>query len=341
MKNPVDVAILRALHLQDQNAVISAHGHSGFSSTFKLTTTKNGRPMHYFIKIGTGKAAEMMFKGILEELCPYALLTLGEHASLNAIHDVVPQLCPQSHAHGSLSSQPNTYFLVTDFLHLETGSRVNGPGAGPSLASKLAKLHTTPAPIPEGHSKPMFGFPVSTCCGETAQDNTWKASWADFYAENRLRGILGTCLQKHGPDAELRNTVQLVADKVVSRLVGDETVKGITPVVVHGDLWSGNHAVGRLAGAEGTPEVVVFDPSAVYAHSEYELGMMKMFGGGFGAGFWKEYEKLIPKAEPRGEWEDRLLLYELYHHLNHFAMFGGGYRAGAMSIMKKLIAKYG
>ncbi|KAF3358521.1 hypothetical protein VdG1_00081 [Verticillium dahliae VDG1] len=67
---------------------------------------------------------------------------------------------------------------------------------------------------------------------------------------------------------------------------------------------------------------------------------MRMFGG-FGGAFWKEYEKLVPKAEPKAEWEDRVKLYELYHHLNHYAMFGGGYRGGAMSIMKKLISKYG
>ena len=85
---------------------------------------------------------------------------------------------------------------------------------------------------------------------------------------------------------------------------------------------------------------VVYDPSSVYGHSEYEIGIMKMFGG-FGGGFWSEYEKLVEKSEPVEEWEDRVALYELFHHLNHFALFGGGYRSGAMSIMKRLIAKYG
>ena len=54
----------------------------------------------------------------------------------------------------------------------------------------------------------------------------------------------------------------------------------------------------------------MFDPSVVYAHSEYELGIMKMFGG-FGSGFFKEYEKLVPRAEPKEEYEDRVMLYEL------------------------------
>lgn len=58
------------------------------------------------------------------------------------------------------------------------------------------------------------------------------------------------------------------------------------------------------------PEDVVFDSSACYAHSEFELGMMKMFGG-FGSGFLTEYHQLVAKAEPIDEYEDRVALYEL------------------------------
>lgn len=153
----------------------------------------------------------------------------------------------------------------------------------------------------------MFGFPVTTCCGETPQDNEWKTSWAEFYAENRLRGILRTSVKNHGADAEFSAAVEDVAAKVVPRLIGK--VRNITPVVIHGDLWSGNRSRGQIAGRGGSEEVV-YDPSAVYGHSEYELGIMNMFGG-FGGSFWKEYEKLVPKAEPTAEWDDRIMLYEL------------------------------
>jgi fructosamine-3-kinase len=57
-------------------------------------------------------------------------------------------------------------------------------------------------------------------------------------------------------------------------------------------------------------EEVVFDPSAAWAHSEFEFGIMGMFGG-FGGSFNKEYWKYKPKDEPAEEWEDRVQLYEL------------------------------
>lgn len=323
MAPTVDSAILEALGLDAQDTKQASMG-SGFSSTFKVSGVKDGKDVNYFVKTGTGKEAEVMFA--------------GEHESLNAIHNAVPNFCPRSHGHGPLQDSPGKFFLATDFLDLAASSG-RPAGSGLSLAQKLARLHTTPAPTPEGHDRPMFGFPVPTCCGPTRQDNSWRDTWAGFYADNRIRAIGRECVRSNGHDGEFEGAVEAVAGRVVPRLVGDGTVEGITPVVVHGDLWSGNHGVGVIAGQGGTEEVV-FDSSAVYGHSEYELGVMRMFGG-FGSSFWREYEKLVPRAEPKDEWEDRVALYELYHHLNHFAIFGGGYRGGAMSIMKKLISKYG
>ncbi|KAG9793628.1 hypothetical protein KCU86_g2045, partial [Aureobasidium melanogenum] len=105
------------------------------------------------------------------------------------------------------------------------------------------------------------------------------------------------------------------------------------------DLWSGNKSQGKLPEMEA-PEQIVYDSSAFYAHNEYDHGIMAMFGG-FGGSFFKEYHEIVPKTEPVDEYEDRVALYELYHHLNHHAIFGGGYKSGAASIMSKLIGKYG
>ncbi len=297
----LDPAILRGLSLDESLTSVAKHGRgSGFAATAKISTElKDGSQKHFFLKTGRGKESETMFK--------------GEHASLNAIHSAVPSLCPASFATAMLEDRSGA-FLVTDFLDLNStfSSPSTDKGSGLSLAEKLAKLHTTPAPMPEGFPKPVFGFPVTTCCGDTAQPNDYRESWAQFYAENRLLAVLEKSERTNGKDNELRSIVEKTADVIVPKLLGDNHLnngKGITPVVIHGDLWSGNQGRGRIGG-QGGIEDVIFDPSACYAHSECELGIMKMFGG-FGGGFMTEYHRLCPKTEPVDEYEDRVSLYEL------------------------------
>ena len=300
----LDPAILRSLSLSPADAAkasVSSHGGSGFASTIKISIpTADGTAKQFFGKAGRGADKKVMFA--------------GEHESLNAIHRAVPSLCPASFGHGELESDPGSYFMVTDWLDIAGygSGGGGGEGSGMSLAQKLAKLHTTPAPVLEGHEKPLFGFPETTCCGDTPQRNPYTESWADFYAEHRLRSILKRNEQNNGKDGELRKMVDRTADEVVPRLLSDGHLggsEGIAPVVVHGDLWSGNKGRAQIAG-RGAVEDVVFDPSACYAHSEYELGIMRMFGG-FGGSFMREYHKLVPKTEPEAEYEDRVALYEL------------------------------
>ncbi|CAK7202298.1 hypothetical protein SEUCBS139899_005020 [Sporothrix eucalyptigena] len=310
----VDPALVVALGLDPVTATIESHGGSGFTSTFKLkgdkknSDTGESTPVQYFIKTGTGADAATMFR--------------GEYASLNAIADAVAEFCPHAHAHGAFQDRKGTYFLATDFLQL--GGR--GSSSGRSFAAKLAELHTRDMTQAAPDASKPFGFPVTTCCGSTEQDNSWKSSWAEFYADNRLRHILAACLKHNGADSKLADAVERTASKVVPRLLGDDHLQQsrergggpIRPVVIHGDLWSGNHGRGRIvaaakatsAGSDQCVEEVVYDPSSVYGHSEYELGIMQMFGG-FSSSFYREYTALVPKDEPVEEWEDRLALYEL------------------------------
>jgi protein-ribulosamine 3-kinase len=222
---------------------------------------------------------------------------------------VVPSICPASLAYGTLSESTNG-FLITEFI--DVNARKCGPGSGVTLAQKLTKLHTSIAPIPEGKTQPSFGFPVTTYCGPTPQNNSYTTSWAKFFAENRLRSICKTIEEQHGAETELVEWVEKIIAKVVPRLLGNGHLggrKGIQPVLVHGDLWHGNKARGQV-GDKGGVEDVIFDPSCCYAHSEYELAIMRMFAG-FSASFFSEYHHLVPKTEPREEYDDRMELYGL------------------------------
>lgn len=157
------------------------------------------------------------------------------------------------------------------------------------------------------------------------QDNTWTKTWPDFWADRRI----GDLVRRSG-DAELAKLEDQLRKKVYPLLFNDQAMKNVRPAIIHGDLWSGNSGTD-----ESTGQPIIFDPSSSYCHNEAELGIMKMFGG-YGSEFFEAYHNVIPKAEPH--YEQRMDMYEAYHHLNHFVIFGGGYRAGTVRIFKKLIA---
>ena len=63
MSPNVDPAIIEALGLEAASSKLVSHGSSGFSSTYKLVATKNGKELTYFVKTGTGPDAKVMFQG--------------------------------------------------------------------------------------------------------------------------------------------------------------------------------------------------------------------------------------------------------------------------------------
>ncbi|BGP47594.1 hypothetical protein JCM10450v2_003459 [Rhodotorula kratochvilovae] len=117
-------------------------------------------------------------------------------------------------------------------------------------------------------------------------------------------------------------------DEGVGDLLGKLKIK---PSILHGDLWSGN---ARYSKNRNAP--ITFDPSSYYGHSEADLGITCMFGG-FTPAFYQRYHELVPKTEPADEYEQRMQLYEVYHHLNHMLMFGGLYKSGAAALLKGLV----
>lgn len=330
---PIDSAILAALSLTNSDdATLKSHGGSSFTSTYKLTVKDDddggdGTEKCYFLKTGKGENAKAMFAGNIGPLT-YTYIPIltsdgsdisktGEHTSLNALHTTIPTLSPKSISHGPLSSSPNSYFLLTDFLAPSRSHSSNLPPKQ-TLAYKLAHLHSITAPIPSGHSTPKFGFPLPTYCGNTPQTNTYHDNWADFYSNCRIRPIFGAIEKNQGEDKELGELVNVIVEVVTPRLLrnGHLTTpdgEDIKPVLVHGDLWSGNH--GAFSHDGGKEEEMIFDPSSCYAHSEFEFGIMKMFGGFGSSSFEDEYYKYKDSGKgrdrPVSEWEDRVRLYEL------------------------------
>lgn len=288
----VDSAIIAALSAEPAMCSIESYGQAGSSTPAKILIKAGNHTKFYFLKTG-----------------PDGDMFRGEYESLKAINTAVPTLCPRPIVHGKLGETFDS-FLLTEFINME--ARTESPSSGLSLARKLAQLHTAPVPTPHDYRNPVFGFYVTTSVGRTAQDNSWNRSWPKFFAECRLRAVWRSMETSHGTDTELHSLLDRIVKEVVPRLLGNGHLggrKGIQPALVHGYLWSGNKARGQVEG-EGGIEEVTFDAGSCYAQSEYELGIMRMFGG-FSAGFFNEYHRLILKTHPKSEYDDRLSLYQL------------------------------
>jgi fructosamine-3-kinase len=87
------------------------------------------------------------------------------------------------------------------------------------------------------------------------------------------------------------------------------------PARLHGDLWAGN----RLVGAGGVNWLI--DPATHGGHREFDLAMMRLFGG-FGNDCFAAYEEMAPLADG---WVDRVPLHQLAPLVVHAIKFGGPY----------------
>ena len=199
--------------------------------------------------------------------------------------------------------------LAWDAHHLVLPWLEPGPPAPDHLLGEgLAQLHHATAEA--------FGFSVTGSCGATWQANPWTTDWPTFFLAHRMHPLVSAMQW----DAAANDAFDQLARQLPERLQTDEA-----PALVHGDLWSGNCL-------ETTHGHTLIDPAAHYAHREFELGMMTLFGG-FRPRVYEAYRASWPL--PSG-WHDRVAIYRLYHLMNHAALFGGAYRRQARTALLDL-----
>jgi fructosamine-3-kinase len=170
------------------------------------------------------------------------------------------------------------------------------------LGGALAALHQTGAP--------SFGREDRRSTGSRGLPNEPCATWAEFYATNRLLPLARLAADGHHlPDQAIRD-LETVA-RMLDELVGPPE----PPARLHGDLWAGN----RLVGAGGVNWLI--DPATHGGHREFDLAMMRLFGG-FGSDCFAAYEEVAPLADG---WVDRVPLHQLAPLVVHSIKFGGPY----------------
>lgn len=65
--------------------------------------------------------------------------------------------------------------------------------------------------------------------------------------------------------------------------------------------------------------------------------MLCLPGPGFSKAFWEAYHELVPRAPG---FEDRKMLYQLYHYLNHYNMFGEDYYQECEMYLRALTRRF-
>jgi len=240
---------------------------------------------------------------------------MAESKGLEEINNAVKGFAPEPIGYDYLNeSKKGGAFLIITYIPLTTN---NSRETQIKLAKSLAKMHQhVPLNL-------KYGFCIPTMCGNTRQDNFYESDWVEFLKKRRFIPILHHCISTSSNPKVFKEK----GDFLVQHL--DLLFKNYYPQLslVHGDLWSGNWGVNSKTG-----QPVIYDPAVTYGDHEYELGIMRMFGG-FGPFFHEEYFKHFPKKKG---FEMRMNLYELYHHLNHMHLFGKGYEASSMALLNLL-----
>lgn len=173
-----------------------------------------------------------------------------------------------------------------------------------AVGRALADLHRSGAPA--------FGRVDRRTTGSRRLPNDPCDTWVEFYAERRLRVL-----------ARLANDAGALAPGAVTALedVADRLAElggpPEPPARLHGDLWAGNRVVDR------TGRSWLIDPAAHGGHREFDLAMMRLFGG-FGPACFAAYHEAFPLADG---WADRVPLHQLAPLVVHAIKFGGGYAA--------------
>jgi fructosamine-3-kinase len=183
---------------------------------------------------------------------------------------------------------------------IEEGRARRGTEAG--FGHALAGLHAAGAPA--------FGREDRRSTGSRGLPNEPCPSFAEFYASQRLLPLARLARDADAlPGSAIRDL-----ERVAARL-GALGGPAEPPARLHGDLWGGN----RLVDAEGRSWLI--DPAAHGGHREFDLAMMRLFGG-FGGDCFDAYAEASPLAPG---WEERVPLHQLAPLTVHAIKFGGGY----------------
>ncbi len=179
------------------------------------------------------------------------------------------------------------------------------------LGDALARLHEADAPC--------FGREDRRTTGSRGLPNEPTTTWAEFYATNRLLPLARLARDANALPSDAIDGLERLARGLEPFDTGEP------PARLHGDLWAGN----RLVDIAGRSWLI--DPAAHGGSREFDLAMMRLFGG-FGRACFDAYGERFPLASG---WEDRVPLHQIAPLVVHAIKFGGGYVRASVAAIRR------
>ncbi len=200
-------------------------------------------------------------------------------------------------------------FLALDWIESGPRQRADDEAFGRGLAA----LHQAGAG--------SFGRLDQRTTGSLGLPNAPTDTWARFYAECRLLPLARIAHDRHALPSDSIARLERTAARLTE--IGGPTEP---PARLHGDLWAGN----RMIDTDGVSWLI--DPAAHGGHREFDLAMMRLFGG-FDPAAFDAYHEVSPLADG---WEQRVLLHQLAPLVVHAIKFGGTYVAAVAGALASI-----
>ncbi|EOC0416167.1 fructosamine kinase family protein [Cronobacter malonaticus] len=179
------------------------------------------------------------------------------------------------------------------------------------LGQQLARLH-------QWSEQPQYGLDYDNHLSTTPQPNAWQRRWASFFAEQRIGWQLELAAEKGMEFGDIDRIVDAVHQQLISHQPA--------PSLLHGDLWSGNCAL----GPDGP---YIFDPACYWGDRECDLAMLPLHPEQ-PPQIYDGYQSVLPL--PAGFLE-RQPLYQLYTLLNRATLFGGQHLVTAQQALTRVL----
>ncbi len=169
-----------------------------------------------------------------------------------------------------------------------------------TFAYSLAKLHEL--------KFNSYGLEYNNYIGLSNQNNIFSNNWGEFFYKYRLLYQVQKIENKI-----IKEDFLIILNQEKENIIDFLNSNTDYASLVHGDLWSGNVLFSE--------KIYLIDPAVYFADREVDIAMTEMFGG-FSNKFYETYNNTLPLSS---EYNNKKIIYNLYHYLNHYNLFGDSY----------------